>query len=100
MRQPKVLAGIAGIGLFLASFAPTLAGRQAGGGAGFDPLYVNGATCVPKQGGRPPLLSQLVLAQAETKPFKPGQQLPAPASAGPPPLYTDLGKLHVPISTA
>jgi tetratricopeptide (TPR) repeat protein len=99
MKQIKVMAGIAGIGLLSASVTPTLAERQAVGAA-FDPLYVSGATCVPKQGGRPPLLEQLVLAQAETKPFKPGQQLPQPASAGPAPLYTDLGKLHVPITTA
>ncbi|MFC5459728.1 tetratricopeptide repeat protein [Massilia niabensis] len=43
-----------------------------------------------------------MLAQAETRPFQPGQQPPAkapPAPAGPPPLYDNLGTLHVPITT-
>ncbi|MGX4642720.1 tetratricopeptide repeat protein [Massilia sp. SYSU DXS3249] len=68
----------------------------------FDPLFARGAACTPARPGRPPLLDQLVLAQAETRPFQPGQQPPAkapPAQAGPPPLYADLGSLHVPVTT-
>jgi tetratricopeptide (TPR) repeat protein len=68
----------------------------------FDPLFAAGAACAPARPGRPPLLDKLVLAQAETRPFQPGQQPPAkapPAEAGPPPLYEDLGALHVPITT-
>jgi tetratricopeptide (TPR) repeat protein len=68
----------------------------------FDPLFAPGAACAPAQGGRPPLLERLVLAQAETRPFQPGQQPPAkapPAQAAPPALYDDLGTLHVPITT-
>jgi tetratricopeptide (TPR) repeat protein len=99
MRQKRVVAAMAGAGLVaLATFAPTLAERRSAGSA-FDPLYASGATCTPLQGGRPPLLEHLVLAQAETKPFAPERQLPKPASAGTPPLYKDLGTLHVPIST-
>lgn len=42
----------------------------------------------------------MVLAQAETAPFQPGQQPPDKAAAGTPPLYNDLGALHVPVTTA
>ena len=100
MRQKRVVAAMAGVGLAaLATFAPTLAEWHSAGPT-FDPLYASGATCAPAQGGRPPLLEHLVLTQAETKPFTPGRQLPKPASDGTPPLYKDLGTLHVPISTA
>jgi tetratricopeptide (TPR) repeat protein len=99
MRQQKaVTAAAVGI-VALAAFAPTLA-RWHGAGPAFDPLYAAGAICTPAQGGRPPLLDRLVLAQAETKPFRPGQQLPAPASTATPPLYKDLGTLHVPVTAA
>jgi len=64
----------------------------------FDPLFAGGL-CAPGPAGRPPLLDQLVLAQAETTPFKPQQQRPAPASDAAPPLYTNLGTLHVQVST-
>ncbi|MDB5936277.1 MAG: hypothetical protein JWQ01_3621 [Massilia sp.] len=98
MRQRTLAAAVAAVGAgALATFAPTLAGRP---GAAFDPLYANGATCAPAKAGRPPLLERLVLAQAETKPFTPGRQLPAPALTGIPPLYNNLGTLQVPISTA
>lgn len=70
------------------------------GAATFDPLFESGAVCTAAQAGRPPLLDRLVLAQAETKPFQPGQQAAAPIAEGTPPLYQDLGKLHVPITTA
>ena len=99
MRRSKIIPGLAGLGLALTAFAPTQAERQSPGVA-FDPLFATGATCAPKQGGRPPLLDRLVLAQAETRPFKPGQQLPEPASAEAPPLYTNLGNLHVPVTTS
>ena len=74
----------------------------------FDPLLepspAIGRACTPRQGGRPPLLENLVLAQAETAPFKPSRQgadsAADPAAAGAmPPLYKDLGKLHVPVTT-
>jgi tetratricopeptide (TPR) repeat protein len=66
----------------------------------FDPLFAPGASCSAARPGRPPLLERLVLAQAETTPFKPGQQLPGAADSATPPLYTNLGQLHVPVSTA
>jgi tetratricopeptide (TPR) repeat protein len=72
----------------------------------FDPLFATDTTCSPARAGPPPLLAHLVAAQAqtETRPFTPGQAAPAkppsrPGQAAPPPLYTDLGKLHVPITT-
>jgi tetratricopeptide (TPR) repeat protein len=72
----------------------------------FDPLFAADAICSPARAGPPPLLRHLVAAQAqtETRPFTPGQAAPAkppsrPGQAAPPPLYTDLGKLHVPITT-
>lgn len=66
----------------------------------FDPLFAPGAACAAAPAGRPPLLGKLVLAQAETRPFQPAQQTPkAPAKAGPPPLYRDLGTLHMPVTT-
>ncbi|WP_229423086.1 hypothetical protein [Telluria aromaticivorans] len=66
----------------------------------FDPLFAGGASCTPARAGRPPLLDRLVLAQAETAPFKPGQQKPAPGDSAMPPLYDNLGTLHVPITTS
>jgi tetratricopeptide (TPR) repeat protein len=96
MRLHKLLAG-AGLALVSAAVGPTMAGRQP---VAFDPSLSNGATCAPRAGGTPPLLRQLVLAQAETKPFKPGQQLPLPASKGVPPLYDNLGTLHFAITTS
>jgi tetratricopeptide (TPR) repeat protein len=98
MKKNKLAAALAGAACLGFAFTPTLAERQPGG-ATFDPLFAGGASCAPPQDGRPPLLEQLVLAQAETAPFKPGQQAPTPAAAEKPPLYKDLGKLHVPIST-
>ncbi|GAB3382244.1 hypothetical protein [Massilia agri] len=81
--------------------AASTSAQQAKGQAapGFDPLFA-GARCGPGQAGRPPLLDRLVLAQAETRPFKPGQQLPAPATEAAPPLYGNLGTLHVKVTTS
>lgn len=102
MMNAKQLAGaLAGAACTALAYTPTLAERQPPGAAGFDPLFAGGASCAPRQGGRPPLLDQLVLAQAqtETAPFKPGQQAPASAAADKPPLYKDLGQLQVPVTT-
>ncbi len=99
MRQRTLVAALVATGAgALATFAPTLAERSPPTPA-FDPLFAQAASCAPARPGRPPLLEQLVLAQAETRPFTPGRQLPTPASEGMPPLYQDLGKLHVPITT-
>jgi tetratricopeptide (TPR) repeat protein len=94
-HRTLVAAAVAGA---LATLAPTLAQRPAPGAA-FDPLFTQGAACAPAKPGRPPLLEALVLAQAETRPFTPGRQLPARPSEGTPPLYRDLGKLHLPVTT-
>lgn len=99
MRRKRMFAGLAGTGfLALAALVPTLAGRDATGQA-FDPLYATGAACGPAQQGPPRVLAQLVLVQAETAPFKPGQQLGKPAAEGPPPLFDNLGSHAVPITT-
>src|SRR5690606_19353102 len=98
MKKTKVALALSGAACMGLSFSPTLAERQPDSAA-FDPLFAAGARCAPPQAGRPPLLEQLVLAQAETAPFKPGQQAPAPPGDEKPPLYKDLGKLHVPVST-
>jgi tetratricopeptide (TPR) repeat protein len=100
MRPRTLIAAVIAAGAGgLATIVPTLAERPARIPA-FDPLFAQGAACAPARPGRPPLLDQLVLAQAETRPFTPGRQLPAPASESTPPLYQDLGKLHVPVTTA
>jgi tetratricopeptide (TPR) repeat protein len=66
----------------------------------FDPVFAAGGICAPGQAGRPPLLERMVLAQAETRPFQPGQQLPATAAPqAAPPVYSDLGALQVPVTT-
>ena len=70
--------------------------------SGFDPLFA-GAACTSNRPGAPLLLGHLVLAQAETRPFTPGQAPATPATrpgrAAPPPLYDNLGTLHIPITT-
>lgn len=90
--------------LALTAMAPRAsAPQQRQAAAAFDPLLdtrpYNAGLCAPR-GGRPKLLDQLVLAQAETAPFAPAQTLPRKAVPGDkPPLYTDLGKLHVAVTT-
>lgn len=98
MRPGKTVAACGAV-LALGAVAPSLAGWGSAPAPAFDPLFAGGASCAPERGGRPPLLDRLVLAQAETAPFKPAPSA-AVAAAEPPPLYTDLGKLHMPISTA
>lgn len=102
MKPRHLLAalGAAAIAAVAALPAASTSAQQARRAAapGFDPLFV-GAQCGPGQAGRPPLLDRLVLAQAETRPFKPGQQLPAPATEAAPPLYGNLGTLHVKVTT-
>jgi tetratricopeptide (TPR) repeat protein len=55
-----------------------------------------GALCAPSVPGRPPLLQNLVLAQAETRPFKPQ---PMKAAGGAVPLYDNLGTLSFKVGT-
>lgn len=98
--KPTILAAsIAGALLAGAVFGPSQAQRPPAVAA-FDPLFANGAVCAPAQGGPPLLLARLIQAQPETAPFKPAQQAATAAGQGDPPLFADLGRLHVPISTA
>ena len=111
MRNPGILFALAGTGAAaLLALSPSSAE-----GPGFDPLFAQGANCTPAQAGRPVLLASLLQAQSqlpaqpptETRPFQPGQQLPPSANsaadsardASAPPLYKDLGKFHLPITT-
>ena len=69
----------------------------------FDPLFTIGNLCAPGLTGAPPLLTKLILAKAETAPFQPGQTLMANGDKSVidmPPIYSGLGTLHYPISTA
>jgi hypothetical protein len=91
MRKHRVAAVLAGTGLMsLLMFYPTFAERAPERPA-FDPLFAQGAICTPAQ----------AQPRTETRPFQPGQAAPAPAQGdASPPLYRNLGKLHVPITTA
>jgi len=82
--------------LSLCPVAPTQAERS---GTGFDPLF-DQALCTPDKAGRPPLLLAMLAAQSETAPFRPAQQARQPAPASDPPLYTNLGSLHLQVNTA
>ncbi|GGX93011.1 tetratricopeptide repeat protein [Pseudoduganella dura] len=99
MKSKTILAAAAALAAGTAVLAPSLAERR----GGFDPVLAGTATCMSTQAGRPPLLDKLVLAQAETAPFRPSARpsaQPAPESLGPaPPLYDNLGTLHVPVTT-
>jgi tetratricopeptide (TPR) repeat protein len=92
-------AGLAGVSIvaLVAAVGTALAQRP---DAAFDPLLANGgAVCGMRSGGARPILKKLILAQAETKPFKPGQQTAAPSNQSPPLLYDNLGTLQVAVTT-
>jgi predicted Zn-dependent protease len=62
----------------------------------YDPLLSEtGNVCAPVA-GRPALLQKLILAQAETKPFRPQ---PMQAAGGDVPLYDNLGTLSFKVGT-
>lgn len=66
-------------------------------GAAYDPLLSEaGNVCAPVAAGRPLLLRHLVLAQAETRPFKPQ---PMQASGGDVARYDNLGGLSFKVGT-
>ena len=110
----RILVGAGGVGIAVAVICgATLAARDAPpsdrstAAPDFDPLFGD-VICAPGRAGPPPLLAHLVRAQAqppgETGPFVPGRQAPVtptvgPGLATPPPLYDNLGKLHMPITT-
>jgi len=103
MRHHRILLALAGAGFVsLLTLPPSQAGRDQQRPA-FDPLFAPGANCTPARPGRPLLLASLLQAQqqypTETRPFRPDQQLPAVGDNASPPLYKNLGKLHVPVTT-
>lgn len=67
------------------------------GDEAFDPLLADGAFCLPRAGGPPPLLGKLLLAAAETAPFQLGPARPELSET--PVLYSDLGKLSLKAGT-
>ncbi|MFC5552298.1 hypothetical protein [Massilia aerilata] len=109
MRHHRILPALASAGLVsLLGFIPSQAGPGQQRPA-FDPLFAGGASCTPARPGRPVLLASLLQARqaplqqsypTETRPFRPGQALPAAGDNAPPPLYKDLGKLHMPVTTS
>lgn len=101
MKRRTILAAkylVAAIAAGTAVLAPSLAERR-----GFDPVLAGTAICTSTQPGRPPLPGALVAAQAETAPFRPSARAARAATealAGLPPLYDNLGTLHMPVTTA
>lgn len=97
-----MLSALAALPLVLAAMlspAEPAAGRGAEPPAreAYDPLLSeSGNVCTPAAPGRPPLLQKLVLAQAETRPFKPQ---PMQAAGGEVPLYGNLGTLSFKVGT-
>lgn len=97
MKITRIAAAAATTGLAALAFLPA---TQAERPDLAKLLFDNGGACAPAQAGRPVLLERMILAQAETAPFQPKQQPAAKPAEGTPALYKDLGKLHVPITTA
>jgi tetratricopeptide (TPR) repeat protein len=84
-------------GLFGAASLMAASGVEPSGRAIYDPLFdAQGNVCAPAAAGRPPLLQKLILAQGETKPFKPQ---PMQAAGGDVPLYGNLGTLSFKVGT-
>lgn len=97
MQQHRIVTVLANAGILaLLAFSPSSAGWQAQTERQADP---QADICTSTRAGPPVLLARLVQTQAETRPFQPGQQLPAPKDDAPPPLYKNLGKLHMPVTT-
>jgi tetratricopeptide (TPR) repeat protein len=71
--------------------------NEPSGLATYDPLLSEpGSVCAPAVAGRPSLLQKLIVAQTETKPFKPQ---PMQAAGGEVPLYDNLGTLSLKVGT-
>ena len=98
--KPNSIAAVLAAASVLGTGILAVSNSHAERTSSFDPLFDGSAACTANGAGRPPLLGTLLLAQAaETAPFKPAHQRRAEQPDDAPPLYTDLGKLHVPIST-
>jgi tetratricopeptide (TPR) repeat protein len=99
---PRNAARSLALALTLAGpFGPTslmaTSGDEASRAAPYDPLFdAQGSLCAATAPGRPLLLQRLLLAQAETKPFKPP---PMQAAGGDVPLYANLGTLSFKVGT-
>ncbi len=92
-----VAMALALAGLFGSASLVASSGVEPSGRATYDPLLdAQGDVCAPAATGRPPLLQKLVLAQSETKPFKPQ---PMQAAGGDVPLYSNLGTLSFKVGT-
>ena len=92
-----VAMALALAGLFGSASLVASSGVEPSGRATYDPLLdAPGNVCAPAATGRPPLLQKLVLAQSETKPFKPQ---PMQAAGGDVPLYGNLGTLSFKVGT-
>jgi tetratricopeptide (TPR) repeat protein len=84
-------------GLFGSASLMAGSGVEPAAGPTYDPLLdAPGNVCAPAAAGRPPLLQKQLLAQGETKPFRPQ---PMQAAAGDVPLYDNLGKLSFKVGT-
>jgi tetratricopeptide (TPR) repeat protein len=100
MKGRTILAiqATAAVAAVTAALVPSMAERR----TGFDPVPAGAPICTTALPGRPPLLEKLVLAQAETAPFRPSGKAagqPAQGAADMPPLYDNLGTLHMPVTT-
>ena len=92
-----VAMSLALAGLFGSASLMATSGVEPSGRAIYDPLFdAQGNVCAPAAAGRPPLLQKLILAQGETKPFKPQ---PMQAAGGDVPLYGNLGTLSFKVGT-
>lgn len=96
----KTLSLALALGGLLALPAAETAARRSADDA--DPLLLNPGVCSSGQGQPPAPLRQFILAQArsETRPFDPSLTPRPAADPGTPPLWTDLGSLSMPITTA
>ncbi|MFO1316805.1 MAG: tetratricopeptide repeat protein [Burkholderiales bacterium] len=88
MKPKRLRIALAAAGIATLALVPT---AGSGSDTAFDPLFDGGALCTAPTGGPPALLRSLVLAAAETAPFRPVPAKPALAEA--PVLYGNLGTL-------
>ena len=96
-RIPLRGVAMALAGLFSSADLMVSRGVEPSGRETYDPLLSEpGNVCAPAVAGRPPLLQNLILAQGETKPFKPQ---PMQAAGGEVPLYDNLGTLSFKVGT-
>ena len=98
-KQTTIAVSLIGGALLAFSFFQPSQAQRSNADAPIDLLFATGAACGLAQGGPPLLLARLIQAQPETAPFRPAQQAPGKPGQATAPLYPDLGKLHIPVST-